>query len=72
LDLKSIQYFTHTKKVLIVEDEVLFARAVQKHVQKAGGRLSLFGYLLLAIYFRYYSELGRSGQRFLRSDKTAF
>lgn len=36
LELKPKQHFTQPKKVLIVEDEVLFARAVQKRLQKAG------------------------------------
>lgn len=35
-DLKSKQHFNEPKKILIVEDEVLFARAVQKRLQKAG------------------------------------
>ncbi len=36
LDSKSKQHFNQAKKILIVEDEVLFARAVQKRLQKAG------------------------------------
>ena len=36
LDFEFIKHFTQPKKVLIVEDEVLFARAVQKRLQKAG------------------------------------
>jgi two-component system response regulator AtoC len=36
LDFEFIKHFTQSKKVLIVEDEVLFARAVQKRLQKAG------------------------------------